>query len=305
MRESEADKCFLRQVRSLLKGAFGLSAEQMAEGDRTWAAWLELGKSFDELFKSGVREEFKARCLVTLVVPRPELSPFAWATPRLTSLPQMTPRLQEFCLMTLELLAGIKMAPSTEMTDLFNGFILGELERLPEDDPLAERLARRYRPYFRDRGEKGSQPFEAIMVSDVPEKWKRLADSKMRDEILRAVWFPNLQPLRSYLFAVRTAADCYGLALLVSQVEFVVGLSGEVVDEDIIRALGSFLEVPAVVSAVKAAAAAVQSRADDIRKRLDELRAIEYERTRPLREARKQADDERRRREDRLLAQMM
>lgn len=306
MRE-EAKSEFCSGVRKLLKDSFKLTGEQMAAGDRTWAAWLECGKEFEEFLDDPrIREEFKARCLVTLVAPRPELSPFAWAMPRITSLPQLTPPLQEFCLQVLDLLAGVKMAPSTEMMSLFNRLIMGELEKLSEDDSLAKRLARMYQPYFRDRGEKGGLPFETILMADVPERWKRLADNRMRDEILRAVWLPaNLQPLRLYLFAVRAAADCYGSALLVSQVEFVVSLSGEVMDEDIVRALGSFLEVPTVMSAVKASAAFVQSRADEIRARLGELRAIECERTRPLREAQALEDARKREREEEILAKMM
>ncbi len=294
---SEASLDFSLRVRSLLKQTFGLSEDQMTEGDVAWQEWLSLGKDFGEFLGSEVREEFKARCVVTLVAPSAEWSPFAWATPRLTSWPPLTPRLQEFCLTAIEVLACAQMAPSPRIMDLHNRFILGELEMLSEDDPRAERLARRYQPYFEDCSEKRCLPFEDVMGASIAEKWKTLADQKMRSEIAR-----DVRLLGEYMSVVRAFADCYGTALLASQVEFILDLPG--MDEGRIYALGSFLMVPTIAAAVRNTAG-LQPRADEIRNRLDEVMARDEEERRPLREKRLRAAAQQKKREEEILAKMM
>lgn len=255
-------KEYVRRVRGTMTDVFNLSFLDVYRQNKIWEEWLGLKKECEprdlcKLLNSDVNDAFKARAIAILLVPRIKLVPFVWTGDKrsllenylshTTMLSKLSPQLQTFTIALLEINISMALMPEAdenlrETLSVYNGYIIQSLALLPEDDSRAERLFERYQIndpvawYNMVEGESGYKPFRDILASNVPEKWKCLADKKMR-EIIHAEEKGFAQPrekweraLPKYMdtlnaCSVSSTRTIYSLDLLASQVEFILDLN--------------------------------------------------------------------------------
>lgn len=279
---------YVDAVRRLFVETFGLSGKQMREGDKIWKEWLELRKDLKELMESDeIGEAFKARAIVSFVAPDADWSPFAWRQEvHLGSeWASLTPRLQKFSLAVFELMETFDGRTSFQALCSYNEFIHSELARLPEDDPMAERLACCYQPYYEKGGEKAGIQFERLLGANIPKRWKVLIDQKMRAEILRASESNSASnlPLACYMYAVGVSSKS-DADFRASQIEFILDFPG--MDDNRLYALDEFCKEWGAGVFAGDQHANLRLRLGQIQQRLTELRARSAEESRPIREER-------------------
>lgn len=209
MRKADRDRLnYIRDVRKLVSGfVAGITDEQ----EQTWEQWVALNRirewrALRDLLTTDASDAFKARALALLFAPRLDWAPFKWkkasgnhvslwlhrekGTLRLSDL---SPRLLKFVVELLVLNAGVALALEVDEVHRtipqYNPLIIQALAVLPEDSEDAQRLFGLYQlndsaPFWNMDAASGYNPFERILNEEVPEKWKRLADEKMREIIL-------------------------------------------------------------------------------------------------------------------------
>jgi len=246
---------YTRKVRDLVTTTFNLSGRDIQEHAEVWKNWLDLGEqkcNLHELIKSDVKDAFKARAITILLAPDIKLVPFVWREKDVKNylfiesikLADLSPKLQDFTVKLLEL--GIdSISPEDAHEDARNALffygklILQALVVLKEDDPRAAWLADRYEindpiPYENIDSSSGYEPFRSILSADVPEKWKRLADKKIRN-IICAEQEDRIQPRGDWEEALGRYASHiqigfygekfpYSAELFASQVSFILHL---------------------------------------------------------------------------------
>jgi hypothetical protein len=250
------------KVRGLYMQTFELSPPQLLAQDSTWDEWLEMNppwkrvcRDLVELLRIDVSNNFKARAIVILLAPALKFSPFEWnsedeldrnylGNDRIdcTSLPQ---QLQLFIaqLLLVNVDAVISTGFNEKLYDTlfaYNRGILQMLAILPEDEPLAGELFKRY--FLNDpvafsgmEDSSGYNPFQELMGCDnISEKYKWLADRKMQ-EIVRAEEEGWAAPRHHWENALKCYVCIlgsnlfkkvfpYGVELFAEQVTFVLSL---------------------------------------------------------------------------------
>lgn len=239
-------------VGCLLFSTFKSSNEIQTGQIRLWDEWVRLKKRKEEdlgkLITADVNDVFKARAIAILLTPKEGFAPFTWCdTEPIDYRPyvninfaRLSPELNEFVLSLFEFNRenAEKIKPSADMPPAnilhaYNEYILSQLAVLPEcGNDMAERLFNCYQPYV----EYGNQydyykSFELILRAKIPEKWKKMADDKMRDLInLRQQGLTQPRndydkPFLHYMNLI--TADLlhklpYSVDLFASQVEFII-----------------------------------------------------------------------------------
>ena len=250
---------YKKDVLHIMAETLNISDSDIAKQDNVWDEWLALEKQecgdLAELLKSKVADAFKARALTILLAPEIRFVPFKWIgrgdskdydylffSDRIV-LADLSPQLQEFVFRLLEL--NIDTVYGSDDEELlksavyYNRFIIAGLEILDENDPRADRLFSRYCindpvSFWNMDYASGYNPFYAILCAKVPEKWKKIADDKMR-EIIRAEKAGTAKPRREWEDALSNYAGHiqlglyseqfpYGTELLASQMDFIISL---------------------------------------------------------------------------------
>lgn len=244
-------KQYVRDVRKAMTKIFGVSDHDISEQNEVWDSWVEQ-KGYDthgirELITDDVRDVFKARAIAILLAPKSDFVPFTWHQ----SVPNdygggsgdfkfaaLSPQLQAFVEAILEISTDVIPALNTESDSrkaklFYNCYLLEVLGFLQEDNPVATRLFERYQvidPAYAT----GYSPFCSVLSEEIPEKWKKLADDKMR-ELIRAEQEDCTQPhkeegkiLRNYVNNIEACSFAetfpYDVGLYASQLDFLLGL---------------------------------------------------------------------------------
>lgn len=250
---------YVLDVRGLMAETFNLSQPEMADQDLIWGKWLRIsqreGRDLYGLLKTDVKDVFHARALAILLMPRKTFAPFEWRNDKsfssssvfeegVTPFKRESP-LQNFALAILEMNIDVALASNDhedvcETLSCYNKCILQALVMLEENDLRAARLFERYQmndpvAFWNMDDASGYNPFYAILNADVPERWKKLADDKMR-EVIRAEkagrsqprndWEKAFQNYRHHIqFSLYKDPFPYSVDLFASQVDFVLGFS--------------------------------------------------------------------------------
>ncbi|MCR4276254.1 MAG: hypothetical protein NUV90_02635 [Candidatus Parcubacteria bacterium] len=273
-KEEQRRQRYIRDVRRLVIEMFKLSDKQAHEQNRLWAEWLDVvqerkiqrlnllpvdAKHLSKFILGDAGDAFKARAIAILLAPEDRLIPFTWPVrvPDYSwryaeiDFARLSPQLQMFSLSVLEINSGLNIAdaerPDARVVHSFNEFILSKLAVLLEDDATAERLFNCYQLYV----ERGNQydyyrSFELILRAKIPEKWKKLADDKMRELIrLRQKGRTRRRnafdsPFLYYMdpIMVHFLSELpYSMDLFASQIAFIIGSPG--MDDDKLSFLSS------------------------------------------------------------------
>ncbi len=260
----EGNNSYANAVRNLLSQTFGpFNPEELAQQDSAWEEWLGLNPNGQEprdlrnLLDSDIKGEFKARAFTILALPALRFSPFAWREKHLedyngrtVELGAFSDKLRDFAFGLIRINVDFILAtpfdekPHRALFDC-NDYIAQALALLPENDPRAAGLFDRYQINDLIGGQRTNySPFEDILGKPgVPEKWKVLADQKMRN-IIMAQQTGQTNPrhkwedaLASYMFIIQTqliyGALPYSVELFASQIEFALGLP-KIADKEII-----------------------------------------------------------------------
>lgn len=248
------------QIRNLFLQVFGLAPAQFSETNFTWAQWLGLNsprkrepRDLIDLVLSDVKDPFKARALTILLVPALRFSPFLWdgednldwnylCTDKIDPASFSKELLQFFG----ELLKiNVDAVLSTEFNEklfntlcTYNRCILQMLAILPEDDPLADELFKRY-PLNDPVGFSGMEdssgynPLSDLFNANIPENYKWLADIKMQ-QVIRSEESGWITPRYEWENALKCYINMiqlhfygkfpYGKELLATQMGFVLSL---------------------------------------------------------------------------------
>ncbi len=236
---------YKREVKRLVIEIFGSNRDD----DYVWDQWLNLEKErtggIRGFLASDVRDTFKARVIAISLAPENGFMPFTWYEKYISlwdniTLSDFSSELQGFVFKLIRL--SVDEVSNSGDEDLrktlsfYNKIILQGLALLPEDDPMAKELFSRYHlpiPFWNMEDSSGYNPFLSILRASVPEKWKRLADEKMR-EIIRLEEKGCLSPrsewekaLKRYVEHIQlgscTGRLTYDTDLFASQIEFIIG----------------------------------------------------------------------------------
>lgn len=255
---TDQESAFQSQLMQLYAQTFSLSQKQILEHNEIWNEWLSLEKrewhDLQTLLQSEVNDAFKARAAVILLIPDMHLNPFAWKhgshsrnyllmdfkwDPSIQSR-----KLQLFlCQMLLMNIEYVHAHPDDEQLQrcarTFNNMIIGFLSWLPEDSPFTELLFQKFHindlvPFSDLEEASGYNPFERLLRSPVPEKWKRRADQQMRQIIVaeqygqavpRAEWEKAESCYREHVqFTLLGKPFPYSVDFFASQVDFILKL---------------------------------------------------------------------------------
>lgn len=227
---------YVRAVKKVLSETFDVADSDITGQNDAWEIWLEFKQrdfsDLRELVKADVKDVFKARAIAILLVPDLKLAPFVWrdktslntyvGVGRGFALANLSPQLQKFVIALLEINIDVALVPNAgenirQTLSSYNRYILQALAMLPANDPTAARLFERYQindpvAYWSMDEASGYSPFYDILRADIPEKWKRLADDKMRAIILEEK-LGRAQPRRDYEGAVKCYARHIGMCL--------------------------------------------------------------------------------------------
>ncbi len=244
-----------------------LSAHCKLRRHQVWKAWLNLGnqewRDLVKLIRSEVAEEFKKRAIAILLVPEMGSLPFEWQDrdirvrnylflkghEDLFKVSELPPTLRDF---TSELVWRCALEVMRKWhadkeiyvsLNYYNSYIIDFLKILPEDDPTAEKLFAVYQlndpvVFWNMDDASGYNPLYPILNEDIPEKWKRMAITKMHEiiasEVIGQSWCrtDHEEALPCYLDKVlrclygKDRKIHYSVGLFASQLEFVLGLPG-------------------------------------------------------------------------------
>ena len=208
------NECYKASIRDLFLRIFNLLPTDLFEQDKTWSEWLNLKdgrvqepRDLCALVKSDLALAFRARAIVILLLPDLKFSPFEWKDDsriedwnylflgdriEVVTLPD---QLQHFIgeLVCLNVDAVLTTEFNEKLLSTifdYNNYIIQLLAILPESDPMADELFKRF-PMNDPIGFSGMEdasgynPFKRLLRSGIPEKWKLLADRQMQ-EIVRS-----------------------------------------------------------------------------------------------------------------------
>jgi len=257
-KEEQNRRAYINTVQKLMDEIFLLSSREIADQDRVWDQWVNVQRrewrDLWDLQKENVKDAFKARAMVILLAPKIKWVPFTWHDD--TSLdnylflgvhdtpPELSLPVRKFVSALLQATVDMTLTPSAdeklqEALVFYNRYLLKILAVLPEDDPDALNLFNRYQindpvPFWNMDDASGYNPFHRMLSSNIPEKWKKLADEKMR-EIIRAEQGGRVQArkdwegaLQNYMSHIQSCLYMksfpYSVDLLASQIGFALGL---------------------------------------------------------------------------------
>jgi hypothetical protein len=229
-------KSYANRVRALIISIFNLSKQDWIEQNKAWENWFTVEDrdrnqhEVEVLLKSDVKDAFKARVLAILLAPRAEDVPFVGGKCAKSDTDLMfdkntqfsdLPPLLRAC--AFELLVIYTRA--VEDRSRYGRHILDALTTLSPEHSAAAQLFDRYALM----GQPDYPTFGELLRSKAPEKWKWLADAKMRELILTGKKTPTTDDgvLAEYSYSIMVCLNGkpfpYGEDLLVSQIEFLLG----------------------------------------------------------------------------------
>lgn len=236
-------KSYANRVRALIISMFGLSKQDWIEQNKAWENWFTVENrdrnqhEVEALLRSDVKDAFKARVLAIVFAPRAEDVPFVGGEHHNSDLGLMIHESARFSALPTALralaiaLIGIYTSADKDCSRYWKQ-ILDALSILSPEDPAAARLFKRYPliniPHHPD-DLPDCEPFNALLFSKTPEKWKRLADTKMRkiisvDEERQPTVGRSV--IERYAYCIMTYPDNkpfpYGNDLFASQLDFLL-----------------------------------------------------------------------------------
>ncbi len=247
---------YISRVRRILAETFNVSSQEIAEQNRIWQEWLDLGddrgwRSLIGLIKSDTTGDiFKARAAAILLAPRHMWSPFAWKSKEFSAttandsyvdawgyggyenapnykISDLSPQLQTFLLKVVDL-------GSSSFPQIYNRAIVQLLEVLGAEEERADDLFERYRfddPWMYSQEGGVRFPIFELLEGNVPEKFRQLGIEKTHT-VIRNVRFGSQSD--KYQLVVYNYASCienkldkqgrcpYGAELFASQLTFLL-----------------------------------------------------------------------------------
>lgn len=261
--------CTVGAVRRLAIETFGLTGDQIKRDNEAWAAWLSLAlqrepRDILALLKTDVRDSLKARGLAIYLTPVLQAVPYRWSDEtslrnyhfmaKEIHLAALSPVLQAFAFELIGIYADFAIRYLAEPNlaerrvgeeiaqtlSSYNHFILKALQLLPEADPRAAALFRRYQlrdpvVYGNLDEASGYDPFGQLLKAPIPGQWKQRADEAMRAIVQseesgqsrpRADWEEALLQYAEVLSELSYAGNLrYDWGLFVSQVDFLLSFA--------------------------------------------------------------------------------
>ena len=184
-----------RRVRQLVEKTSGPSSKLMEEQDALWKEWTSYNAPVAELLKKNACDEFKARAITVLLMldfeykvydgrgddnnQHTEIDLGAYSE----NLKRFVFGLVKHNMKMLRSSCQIQRHDRMRLLARHNSLIRETLALLPEDSPEAQDLFESYELWGWNDNQLYPESFSALLHAPIPEKWKLLADKKVRRSI--------------------------------------------------------------------------------------------------------------------------